>query len=106
MYFIAIRSTISQAASPSIHSTTRPRTMIGSNGLSTGVIESATRGSRRRLRAFRESGPVRNAMCSPTVVTHSGIECGAPSGSTVARWPTTLLSTTRRTSGFSMAISS
>ena len=43
MYFIEIRSTISQAASPSIHSTTLPRMMTGWNGLSAGVSESATR---------------------------------------------------------------
>ena len=54
MYFIEIWSMISQAASPSSHSTTRPRTMTGSNGLSAGARDSATRGSRRRLRALRE----------------------------------------------------
>jgi hypothetical protein len=54
MYFVEIRSTISQAASSSIRSTTLPRTMTGWNGLSAGVRESATRGSRRRLRVLGE----------------------------------------------------
>ncbi len=85
MYLVAIRSTIAQAASPSIHSVTRPRMITGSNGLSGGVSESATRGSRRRLRALRESGPVRMAMRSPSGSTQTGTECGAPSGRTVAR---------------------
>src|SRR3954447_10678700 len=102
MYFIAMRSTISQPASPSIHSTTRPRMMTGSYGLSAGARDSATRASRRRLRAFWESGLVRKTILSSRVLTQSGIECGEPSGRTVARCATEVLSTARRTAGFSM----
>jgi hypothetical protein len=52
VYFVAIWSMISHAVSPSSHSVTRPRMMTGWNGLSAGARDSATRGSRRRLRAF------------------------------------------------------
>src|SRR4051812_14213105 len=104
MYLAAIRSTISQASSPSSHSTTRPRITIGSNGLSAAVSDSATRGSRRRLRAFCESGPVRETTWSPWVSTHSGTVCGEPSARTVARWATCVPSRWRRTSWFSIGL--
>src|SRR4051812_36399013 len=104
MYFVEIRSTISQAASPSIHSTTLPRTMTGWNGLSGGVRERATRGSRRRLRAFWEPGPVMMATWSPYVPIQTGTEWGAPSGRTLARWASEVPSSTRRTSGLSTVI--
>src|SRR3954462_9715944 len=104
MYFVAIRSTISQAGSPSSHSTTLPRMMTGRNGLSAGVRESATRGSRRRLRALREPGPVRMATWSPCVAIQTGTEWGAPSGRTLARWAIEVPSSTRRTSKSSMVV--
>jgi hypothetical protein len=85
MYFAASWSMISHAASPSSHSTTRPRTMTGSNELPSGAMDSATLGSRRRLRALRESGPVRKTIRSPWVPIHRGTVCGEPSGRTVAR---------------------
>src|SRR4051794_19233615 len=99
---MAISSTIAQPSSPSIHSTTRPRTTIGSNGLSTGVKDSATRGSRRRLRALRECGPVRKTILSSRVLTKIGTACGEPSGRTVARCAITELSRWLRTSGLSI----
>src|SRR5262249_29427157 len=58
----AIRSTIPQAAPPSSHSATRPRTMTGVKGSSGGANDSATRGSRRRFRALRDPGPVKMAI--------------------------------------------
>src|SRR6478752_7555387 len=94
---------ISHPASPSIHSTTRPRTTTGSNGLSVGVSDRATRGSRRRLRALRERGPVRKTIWSPRVAIQSGTVWGEPSGSTVATWARAVLSKWRRTSGSSIS---
>src|SRR6185437_6166946 len=101
MYLVAIRSTISQAASPSSHSVTRPRTITGLKGLSGGASERATRGSRRRFRALRDSGPVKITTRSPSVPTKTGTQCGDPSGRTVARWATAVPSSRRRTSGSS-----
>jgi len=43
MYLVDNWSMISHAASPSSHSATRPRTITGSNGLSAGAMDSATR---------------------------------------------------------------
>src|SRR6476646_2723648 len=96
---------ISQAVSPSSHSVTRPRMMTGWNGLSAGARDSATRGSRRRLRALRERGPVKKISWSSWVATKSGVVWGEPSGRTVARWPSEVPSRTRRTSGSSMFFS-
>ena len=77
---------ISSAASPSTVSTTRPRTWAIRYGCSWSVIENATRGSRARLRALRDAGWVKNTTCSPSMPVQTGTECGAPLGSTVARW--------------------
>src|SRR4051812_7426005 len=93
---------ISQAVSPSSHSVTRPRMMTGWNGLSAGARDSATRGSRRRLRALRERGPVKKINWSSWVPTKTGVLWGEPSGKTVARWPSEVPSRTRRTSGLSI----
>jgi hypothetical protein len=81
-----MRSMISHAASPSTRSTTRPRTAAIVNGWSWAVTEIATRGSAARLRALREPGPVRKAMRSPSMSTHTGTLCGEPSGISVATW--------------------
>src|SRR5689334_3919965 len=102
MYLFAILSTISQAASPSIHPTTRPRTTTGVKGSSAAMSDSATRGSRRKFLAFTDVGPVKNAIRSPSAPTKTGTECGDPSGRTVARWATAVVPSRRRTSGSSM----
>jgi hypothetical protein len=41
---------------------------------------------------------------SPRVLTQSGMECGDPSGRTVARWAMDVLSTALRTAGFNMVL--
>ena len=87
MYLTASRSMTSSASSPSSVPTTRPRTCAIRYGCSWSVIENATRGSRARLRALREAGWVKKTTCSPSIPVHTGTECGAPLGSTVARWP-------------------
>src|ERR1700754_465142 len=65
----------SQAASPSSHSLTRPRMMTGWNGLSAGARDSATRGSRRRLRALRDRGPGKKISWWPGGPTRPGGGC-------------------------------
>jgi hypothetical protein len=72
--------------------------------LSAGAREIATRGSRRRLRALREPGPVKIAMWSPCVPMKTGTEWGAPSGRTLARWAIEAPSSTWRRSVFSMVV--
>ena len=77
---------ISSAGSPSTVSTTRPRICALRYGFASSTTESATRGSRAMLRAFRERPCVKNAMRPSSRIAQTGIECGAPSGSSVARW--------------------
>ena len=48
--------------------------------------QKAMRGSRSRLRALRDCGCVKKTTCSSSIPVHTGTECGAPLGSTVARW--------------------
>jgi hypothetical protein len=62
MYFSAKSSIWSSASSPTIMSTTRPMTSTFSIGLSRAVIESPTRGSRRRLRSLARPTAVLNVM--------------------------------------------
>src|SRR5690606_4734998 len=66
-------------------------------GFPVSVTDTATRGSRARLRALREPGPVRKASRPPSQPTQSGTTCGPPSGSTVARCATCGPATSART---------
>src|SRR5262245_57880669 len=49
-------------------------------------MESATRGSRRVFFAFSELSFVPIKMRSPSRETHTGADCGEPSGNRLARW--------------------
>ena len=54
------------------------------NGSSGSMIDSAIRGSRSRLRNFCRLVLCVIRMCAPCQSNHIGLDCGPPSGRTVA----------------------
>ena len=82
VYFRAISSMIARSGSGCL-STTRPRIIASSYGSRKPTIESATRGSRRALRALIVRSPVATRMRSRP--THTGSTCGDPLFRRVAR---------------------
>ena len=77
---------ISSAASPSTVADDPAAHLRHPVGLLVVGDRERDRGSRSRLRALREAGWVKNTTWSPSMPVQTGTECGAPLGSTVARW--------------------
>jgi hypothetical protein len=104
MYLSAIRSMICQPSSPSTRRRTCPRMVAIWVGRSASTMDIASRGSRSRLRAFRDRGDVRNASCPFSTAIHTGTLCGEPSGRKVARCAMLRPSASERTSSGSSVL--
>src|SRR4051812_18495319 len=65
---------------------TVPRTSRNRYESSGSAMDSATRGSSARLRNFCRVLVWVIRMCSPSQANHMTLDCGEPSGRTVARW--------------------